>query len=149
VAIRYGVDLKVTRLLLHIGLMCGEFGKFEEAQQIISSVRRFRDDIPQPGSVLALIYLRQGRLEAAEKELDAVVATFPDHQLAKALRGLVYREAGRPEWRDLLQAVIEDGREEWSIRLARSLLGADAPAYATVRENDADLCAARAQRLYA
>jgi tetratricopeptide (TPR) repeat protein len=147
--IRYGADLKITRLLLQIGLMCGQLDRFEEAAQIISSVRDFRDDIPHPGSVLALIYVRQNRMEEAEEELDAVLAAYPDHQLAKALLGLVYREADRAEWRDVLQEVIEDGREEWSIRLARSLLGADAPAYTTPRGGDGEEYAARIQRLYA
>jgi tetratricopeptide (TPR) repeat protein len=148
VAIRYGVDLKITRLLLQIGLMCGQLGRFEEAAQVIGSVRDFRDDIPHPASVLALIYVRQNRLEEAEEELDAVLAAYPDHQLAKALLGLVYREADRPDWRDLLQEVIEDGREEWSIRLARSVLGADAPAYTAPRGGDGEEHAARMQRLY-
>jgi Bacterial type III secretion protein (HrpB1_HrpK) len=147
--IRQGVDLKVTRLLLQIGLMCGELGKFPQAERICVSVRDFRTDIPHPGSVLALIYVRQNRMEDAEAELDAVLAAFPDHQLAKALLGLVYRELGRPDWRDVLQEVIADGREEWSIRLARSLLGADAPACAAPRAEDGKGSAARMERLYA
>jgi hypothetical protein len=147
VAIRYGVDLKITRLLLHIGLMCGEFGKFEQAIQIIRSVKDFREDIPHPGTVLALIHVRQNCLEDAEKELDAVRAAFPEHQLAKALLGLVHREMGRAGWQNVLREVIEDGREEWSIRLARSLLGADAPTYATSRGDD-DGRDLRMQRLY-
>ena len=148
-AIRHGVDLKSTRLLLQIGLMCGELGRFSQAERICASVRDFRADIPHPGTVLALIYVRQNRMDDAEEELDAVLAAFPDHQLAKALLGLVYRETGRPDWRDVLQEVIADGREEWSIRLARSLLGADAPAYATPRAEDCKESAARMQRLYA
>ena len=149
-AIRHGIDLKITRLLLMVGLMCGELGKSEEAAQIIRSMRNFRDDIPHPGSVLALIYLRQGRLQEAEQELDAVLAAYPDHQLAKALLGLVYREAGRADWRNVLHEVIEDGREEWSIRLARSVLGADAPAHSTPpRVDDMKEHTARMQRLYA
>ena len=148
-AIRYGVDLKITRLLLQIGLMCGDLGKFEEARQILGSFRNFRDDIPHPGTVMALLSVSEGRPEEAEEQLDAVLAAFPDHQLAKALLGLVYREVGRADWRDVLREVIEDGREEWSIRLARTLLGADAPTYVIPRASDGEDHAARMQRLYA
>jgi tetratricopeptide (TPR) repeat protein len=148
-AMRHGVDLKITRLLLQVGLMCGELGRSEEAVQIIRSVRTLRDDIPHPGSALAFAYLRQGRLREAEQELDAVLAAYPDHQLGKALLGLVYRETGRPNWQDILHEVIEDGREEWSIRLARNALGAEAPADATPRQSPMQDNTARMQRLYA
>lgn len=148
VAIQHGVDLKVTRLLLQIGLMCGQLSRFEQAQRIITSVRDFRRDIPHPGTVLALIYVRQSRLQEAEKELDAVLAAFPEHQLAKALLGLVYRETGRADWQAVLQEVIDDGREEWSIRLASSVLGADAPHDATGGDRK-EYPATHTERLYA
>ncbi|HEY6924230.1 MAG TPA: tetratricopeptide repeat protein [Steroidobacteraceae bacterium] len=147
--IRHGVDLKITRLLLQIGLMCGELGKFPQAERICASVRDFRADIPHPGCVLALIYVRQNRMEAAEKELDAVLAAFPDHQLARALLGLVYHEVGRADWSDVLQQVIADGREEWSVRLARGLLGTDAPTCGAPRATAGKESAASMQRLYA
>jgi tetratricopeptide (TPR) repeat protein len=148
-ATRHGIDLKVTLLLLQVGLMCSELSRPEEAIQIIRSVRDFRDDIPHPRSALAFVYLRQSRLQEAQSELDQVLAAYPDHQLGKALLGLVYREAGRADWRDPLLEVIEDGREEWPMRLARSALGAQAPADVTPRESGVQSNTVHVQRLYA
>jgi Bacterial type III secretion protein (HrpB1_HrpK) len=146
---RHGVDLKITRLLLLVGIMCAELGRVDEAEQVVRGVQSFRDDIPHPGTVLGLIYMRQKRLQEAEEELDAVRRAHPQHQLAKALLGMVYREGGQAAWRQVLREVIEDGREEWSIRLARSVLGADAPA-ATQSTGDRPLhCIPPLQRLYA
>jgi tetratricopeptide (TPR) repeat protein len=124
---RYQVDLRVTRLLLQIGVMCAQQGKLEEAVRIIRSVKAFRPDLPHPGTSLALTLLYQGRLQEAQRELEGVLATFPAHQLAKALLGLVHREAGRGDWQRVLQEVIDDGRDEWAIGLARACLAGDSP----------------------
>jgi predicted Zn-dependent protease len=120
---RCGVDLKITRLLLQIGVMCARLNQFADAEQIIRAVLAFRDDLPHPRTALAMSYLCQGRLHEAAQELEAGLAAFPQHQLGKAFLGLVYREAGRPEWRGILQEVIEDGRDEWAIELAQHTLG--------------------------
>jgi Bacterial type III secretion protein (HrpB1_HrpK) len=148
-AVRYGVDHRITRLLLHVGLLCGEVDKPKEAVQIIRAVRDFRDDIPHPGTVLAFVYLRMGRMQDAEEELDRVLSKYPDHQLSKALLGMVYHHVDRAGWQDLLQEVIDDGRDEWSIRLARNLLGAGMPAEQSPSGSDQFERTAHMQRLYA
>lgn len=147
-ATRHGVDIKVTQLLLQVGLMCGELGRFEEAVRIIRTVKNFRDDIAQPGAALGFIYLRHGRLPEAEQELEATLAAHPDHQLAKALLGWVRREAGRPDWFEPLQQVIADGREEWPTGLARRVLGVAAPAPETPYGAQIQDLVARIERLY-
>jgi hypothetical protein len=128
---RYQVDLRITRLLLQIGLMRAQQGHFEDAQRIIRSVKAFRDDLPHPGASLALTLLYQGRLQDAQRELEAVRAAFPAHQLAKALLGMVYREAGRSDWQGVLQEVIDDGRDEWATGLARACLANEAPVHSS------------------
>jgi len=122
---KFRVDLRITRLLLQIGLMRARQGEFEDALRIIRSVKAFRDDVPHPGASLGLTYLYQGRLKLAQQELLAVLETFPGHQLARALLGLVYREAGRDDWQQPLQEVIEDASDEWAVGLARSCLGSN------------------------
>jgi tetratricopeptide (TPR) repeat protein len=153
---RYAVDLKITRLLLQIGLMRARQGEFEDALCILRSVKAFRADLPHPASALALTHLYQGRLDDAERELDAVLSLFPAHQFAKALLGVVYREAGRSDWRNVLQEVIDDGRDEWAIGLARASLATDASSPAATPATSAPRASEsprehipHAQRLYA
>lgn len=122
---RLGVDLRVTRQLLLIGVTCARMQRFEEAERIIRGVKAFRNDVPHPGTALATAFMFQGRLQEAATELEAVLGAFPDHQLGKALLGLVYREVGRGGWQSLLEEVIEDGRDAWAIQLARQSLGFD------------------------
>jgi len=124
---KYRVDLRITRLLLQIGLMRARQGHFDDALRIIRSVKDFRDDVPHPASALGLTYLYQGKLKDAQQELLAVLGAFPAHQIARALLGLVYREAGRTDWQRPLQEVIEDGSDEWAVGLARTWLGSEAP----------------------
>jgi predicted Zn-dependent protease len=121
-ATRYRVDLKITRLLLQIGLIRARQGGYDEAQRIIRAVKAFRADLPHPGVTLGLTLLYQGRMQEAQQELIDVLAAFPSHQLARALLGLVYRESGRGDWQSTLREVIEDGRDEWAVGLARACL---------------------------
>jgi len=120
---RLGVDLRVTRQLLLIGVMCAKLRRFEDAERIILGVKAFRDDVPHPATALATALMFQGRLREAAAELEAVLSAYPQHQLGKALLGLVYREFGRSGWQSLLQEVIDDGRDLWAIQLARDSLG--------------------------
>jgi len=124
---RLGLELRITRLMLQIGAMCTRFGRFDDAEQILLAVKAYRDDLPHPGSLLALNLVSQGRMHEAEQELEAVLAAYPHHQFGKALLGLVYRERGRADWERLPREVIDDGRDEGSIKFARETLGLEAP----------------------
>lgn len=122
---RRGVDIRVSRLVLQVGLMCARLGRFKEAERIIRAIKAFRDEVPLPGTILAMSFYYEGRVPEALQELDAVLLAYPNHQLGKALRGLIYRKTGRPGGEQLLQQVIEDGRDEWAIRFARGCLESD------------------------
>jgi hypothetical protein len=124
---RLGLELKITRLVLQIGAMCTRFGRFDDAEQILLAVKAYRDDLPHPGSLLALNLVSQGRMREAEQELEAVLAAYPNHQFGKALLGLVHRETGRADWERLPREVIEDGRDDASIVFARETLGLESP----------------------
>ena len=127
-ASKLGVELKVTRLLLDVGLMCAWLGKRERSAEIIDAVRVFRDDVPHPGAVAASALIFQGRFHEAIDELEGALSRFADYQLGKAMLALAYREVGHPAWRGLCRQVIDDGRDEWAINLAHETLGAGAPA---------------------
>ena len=120
---RFGVDLQISRLMLLIGLMCERLRKFEEGEQILNAMKAFRDDLPHPGTYLALCYMSQGKLREALRELEAVRAAHPDFQMSKVLLGIAQRDSGQIGWQRLLEDVIRDGREEFAVRLAEQTLG--------------------------
>ena len=121
---RFGVELKISRLLLNVGLLATRLKRFGESEQILRAIQAYRADIPQPNDFLALCLISQGRLAEAERELQASLATFPEGQMSKALLGVVYRESGRvAAGEKLLQEVLDDGRCEFAMQLARLKLG--------------------------
>lgn len=122
---RFGVDLQISRLVLLIGLMCERLQRFEEGEQILRAMKAYRDDLPHPGTYLALCYISQGRLRDALEELEVVRTRYPDFQMGKVLLGIAQRDAGNPGWRELLQEVIDQGREEYAVKLAQETLGLD------------------------
>jgi hypothetical protein len=146
---RFGVDLKISRLMLLIGLMCERLRRFEEGEQILRAMKVYRDDLPHPSTYLALCYVSQGRLREAQEELAAVRAAYPEFQMSKVLLGIARRDAGESGWQRLLEEVIEDGRDEYAIKLAQDTLGLDSSAAATPRGDTTTLQIPHAQRVYA
>jgi tetratricopeptide (TPR) repeat protein len=120
---RFGVDLKVSRWLLLIGLMCERLRRFDEAEQILNAIKAYRDDLPHPSASLALCYMSQGKLRQALRELEVVHTDYPDFQMGKVLLGFAQRDAGQLGWQRLLEDVIRDGREEYAVKLAEAALG--------------------------
>lgn len=122
---RLGVDTRVSRQMLLIAVMCSNLQRYAEAEQIVRAVMAFRADIPHPATALAGTMAAQGRWQDAAEVLEDVLSAYPNHQLGKALLGVVNRERGHRGWDRLLQEVIDDGRDEWSIKLARDTIGFD------------------------
>ena len=149
---RFGVDLQISRVMLLIGLMCERLQRYAEGEQILHAMKAYRDDLPHPGTYLALCYVSQGRLPEALKELEAVRATYPDFQMGKVLLGIAQRDAGQRDWRRLLQEVIDEGREEYAVRLAQDTLSLDPGASPTPQSTNTDTAShsvPHAHRVYA
>jgi tetratricopeptide (TPR) repeat protein len=146
---RFGVDLKISRVMLLIGLLCERLRRFEEAEQILRAMKAYRDDLPHPSTFLALCYVSQGRLQEALQELDAVRAAYPEFQMSKVLLGIARRDAGQAGWERLLHEVIDDGHDEYAIKLAQDTLGLDTAAQATTGGGDGPNCIPYSQRVYA
>jgi hypothetical protein len=123
---RFGVDLKISRLMLLIGLMCERLQRFEESEQILGAMKAYRDDLPHPATFLGLCYISQGRVREALEELEAVRTAYPEFEMSKVLLGIAHRDAGRPGWQPLLREVIENGRDEFAVGLAQDTLGLEA-----------------------
>ena len=149
---RFGVDLQISRVMLLIGLMCERLQRYAEGEQILHAMKAYRDDLPHPGTYLALCYISQGRLPEALKELEAVRATYPDFQMGKVLLGIAQRDAGQRDWRRLLQEVIDEGREEYAVRLAQDTLSLDPGASPIPQSTNTDTAShgvPHAHRVYA
>ncbi len=122
---RLDVDLKVTRLLLEVGLMGVVVKNVDEGETIIRCIQKFRDDVPHPNTVMAAALIYQNRLADAIAELEGALKRFPNHQLGKSLLAVACANDGRRGWQALCKEVIDDGRDEWAIQLARETLGYD------------------------
>jgi tetratricopeptide (TPR) repeat protein len=146
---RFGVDLKISRLMLLIGLMCERLQRFEDGERILRAMKAYRDDLPHPGTYLALCYVSQGRLREALEELEAVRTAYPDFQMSKVLLAIAHRDSGRSGWRGLLQEVIDAGHDEYAIKLARDTLGLDPEVAAGAPGEAAQTGVPHAQRVYA
>jgi hypothetical protein len=146
---RFGVDLKISRLMLLIGLMCERRRLFREGEQILYAMKAYRDDLPHPGTYLALCYMSEGRLREALAELDAVRAAYPEFQMSQVLLGIAQRDAGTPGWERLLEEVIEDGRDEYAVQLARDTLGLESAAATTSHVETTSVHIPYGQRVYA
>ena len=120
---RCGVDLKISRLMLMIGLMCERLRRFEEGEQILNAMKAYRDDLPHPSTALGLCYMSQGKKRESLRELEAVNTAFPEFQMNRVLRAVALRDNGHPGWRRCLEDVIRDGREAYSVKLAEQILG--------------------------
>lgn len=119
---RRRVDIRISRLVLQVGLMCARLRRFNDAERIIRAIKAFRDEVPLPGTVLAMSFYCEGRVQDALRELDIVLAAYPNHQLGKAFLGLIHKKTGRTDGERLLREVIEDGRDEWAIKFAQGCL---------------------------
>lgn len=122
-ATKMGVDVRSIRLLLEIGVTAAYEGMAADGEGIVRGVQRFRDDVPQPGLCLIGAFFFQRRFEEAIIEAQALLKRFPNCQMAKALLGLSMFDAGYRDWEAPLKEVVNDGRDEWAIKVAMTTLG--------------------------
>jgi hypothetical protein len=113
----------VYRVLLQIALLGAEVGDPHATLQIAEVLQQARPDLPQARAVLAMGYLNLGRRDEAVRQLDATLDKFPDFQLGKALLGVCMRIGGHTGWQSHLDAVIDDGRDEFAVGMACEILG--------------------------
>jgi Bacterial type III secretion protein (HrpB1_HrpK) len=120
---KLGVDIRAIRILLETGVLASYEGLHAEGEAMVREVQSFRDDVPQPGVCLVSAFYFQGRHDDAITEAKALLKKFPNCQMAKALMGACMFSAGYRNWQTPLKEVMDDGRDEWAIDMARTVLG--------------------------
>lgn len=113
----------VYRSLLQIAALGSELGEYLAASQIAGVLQGLRPDLPQASIVQAMNTFCGGDISAGIVELDEVLAQFPGSQLAKALLAVCMKIDNRAGWPQMLEAVIDDGRDEYAVGLACTILG--------------------------
>lgn len=118
----------IYRLLLQIALLGAEVGDAAATLQIAEVLQHARPDLPHARAVLAMGHLNQGHRDEAVRELESTLQAFPDFQLGKALLGVCMKVGGHTGWQHHLDAVIDDGRDEFAVGMACEVLGRPNPA---------------------
>jgi Bacterial type III secretion protein (HrpB1_HrpK) len=139
----------VYRTLLQFALLGTELGESAAAKQISQILRDLRPDLPQASIVLAMTDFFANQSGSGISELQETLQHFPDSQLTKAMLGVCLQVAGQSGWQSILESVIEDGRDEYAIGLACSILGRS-PSAAAVESTEVErMTAAPANAMWA
>ncbi len=113
----------VYRTLLQLALLGTELGDHESSNEITAALSDLRTDLPQARIVFAMNSFSAGKAAQGIQELQATLEEFPDSQLGKAMLAVCLKLSERSGWQAMLESVIEDGRDEYAIGLACSILG--------------------------
>lgn len=111
------------RTLLLVALLGVDIGDKRLGEEIVEGLIELRPDLPHAQVSLAIAQVRAGFTEEGVSHLERTLSQFPDNQMCKAMLGVFMRTLGRPGWQTLLEAVIEDGRDECAIEFVCTALG--------------------------
>lgn len=113
----------VYRILLQVALLGTEIGETARATEIAETLQELRPDLPHASVVLAMNDYYTGKKDEGIRALESTLVRFPDSQLTKAMLAVCLQNAGRSGWQQMLESVIDDGRDEYAIGLACAILG--------------------------
>ncbi len=113
----------VYRILLQVALLGTEIGEIAHATEIAETLQELRPDLPHASVVLAMNDFYAGKKDDGIRALESTLGRFPDSQLSKAMLAVCLQNVGRSGWQQMLESVIEDGRDEYAIGLACAILG--------------------------
>lgn len=113
----------VYRTLLQFALLGTEVGKVSLSMDIAETLIELCPNLPHASIVLAMNEFTLGQQDAAIRSLEQTLKKFPDSQLGKAMLAVCLQSTGRTGWQELLESVINDGRDEHAVGLACALLG--------------------------
>lgn len=111
-------------MLFELGNLAREQGKLRQAEAIFRGILAVRGDVAGGYMGLSRVHMDQGRVEEALQLLQATAALEGKHRdLGQAFLGSMLLIAGRArEAVRILQPVVDSGRQNDGVALARSLL---------------------------
>ena len=122
----------VYRVLLQFALLGTEIGKVSLAMEIAETLSELCPNLPHASIVWAMNEFAAGRQDAGIRSLEQTLKKFPESQLGKAMLAVCLQNTGRAGWQELLESVIDDGRDEHAIGLACGLLGREHQSAASI-----------------
>ena len=120
-----GLSGSAYRMLLGAALVAIELGHSAIASRMARNLTLLRPDLPQASTVDVMCDFLQDRAHAGMARLQSILDAFPDYQMGAALLATAMKNKGIGGWQTILEEVIDDGRDEFAIGLARELLGRD------------------------
>jgi tetratricopeptide (TPR) repeat protein len=82
---------------VYVGLFLKDDGKLDEAHEYLKRAARLRSQSPAALYALGAVHLAAGRLEDAQKALEAVTSRMPDYRQAHVLLATVYYRQKRKD----------------------------------------------------
>lgn len=114
---------ELYRLFMNIVLLGFELGKAHEPLKVLDMLVELRPDLPHAASARGMCIYGMGRREEGLWLLQEAAESNADYQMGKALLATCMAEESVAGWEGILEAIIEDGRDEHAIGLAHALLG--------------------------
>ena len=97
---------------LYLGLLLKDEGQLDEAGDHLRRAGRLRPRDPRVLYGLGSLHLSAGRVEEAEKALEAVTAAVPEYEQAHVLLAMVYYRQKKKDLGDRERAIAERLRQE-------------------------------------
>jgi predicted Zn-dependent protease len=114
------LDPLLLERLAEVGFLASEFGMHETAQRLFESLSRLRRNNPSPLVALAMVRARAGSLSEAMEQLRALIAQYPDCDLAKAMLGTMLVHGREPGALALFEQVIATDADPAAVSVSQS-----------------------------
>ncbi|GFE82388.1 hypothetical protein GCM10011487_43880 [Steroidobacter agaridevorans] len=111
-------DPLLLERLAETGFLATEFGMHDRAEQIFTCLEQLRPGKASPRIALAMVRARRGSIEQAIVEINALLETHPDCEVARAVLGTMLVHAGKPGALELFEKIIADGTDAGAISIA-------------------------------
>lgn len=111
-------DPLLLERLAETGFLATEFGMHDRAEQIFTCLAQLRPGKPSPRIALAMVHARRGLVDQAIDELNALLETNPDCEIARAVLGTMLVHARKPGALELFEKIISDGTDAGAISIA-------------------------------
>ncbi len=101
---------------LYLGLLTKDNDRLDESLDRLKRAGRLRPNDPRVLYGLGALYLRTGRVEEAQRNLETLVQAVPDYTQGHVLLAMVYYRQKRKELGDREQAIVQKQKEERQAR---------------------------------